>query len=96
MRACAACAVLILSQPAGMHSLAMSRAAPSPTGCWHPPPGPRSFGFVPSKPELDAAAALVQPALAQQLRPWEVDILLWGAARLGYHPGPGIMQARGG
>lgn len=50
-----------------------------------------SFGFSPSRGDLDAAAALVEPALGT-LRPWEVALLLWGAARLDYHPGAGIMQ----
>ncbi|GAB4816837.1 hypothetical protein N2152v2_003883 [Parachlorella kessleri] len=50
-----------------------------------------SFGFVPTRDDLDAAAALVEPSLGS-LRPWELAILLWGAARLGYHPGRSMME----
>lgn len=49
-----------------------------------------SFGFTPAAADMDAAAALVQPHLAQ-LRPWEVSVLLWGAARLGYRPAPTLL-----
>jgi hypothetical protein len=53
-----------------------------------------SFGFVPAREDLDAAAALLEPSL-KALRPWELAVLLWGAARLGYHPGGRAMEVNG-
>lgn len=44
-----------------------------------------SFGTSPKQADMDAAAKLLQPHL-DSLRPWEVAVLLFGAARLGYQP----------
>lgn len=50
-----------------------------------------SFGFTPSQADMEAAGAAVEPHVAQ-LRPWEVAVLMWGAARLGYAPGPRLLS----
>jgi hypothetical protein len=55
----------------------------------HPPASPR---LLPDRPNLLAAAALIEPHV-DSLRPWEVSVLLWGAARLGYEPRPALLRA---
>ncbi|PSC76100.1 E3 ubiquitin-ligase ARI4 [Micractinium conductrix] len=51
-----------------------------------------SFGYAPPPGTLAAAAAAVEPCL-DDLRPWEVAVLLWGAGRLGYTPAPSLLAA---
>ena len=46
-----------------------------------------SFGQAPSQAAMGAAGRLLEPHLPH-LRPWEVSVLAWGAARLGYAPTP--------
>jgi hypothetical protein len=50
-----------------------------------------SFGQAPSQSAMDAAGRLLEPHLPN-LRPWEVSVLAWGAARLGYVPTPSIAR----
>jgi len=50
-----------------------------------------SFGYVPAKHDLDAAAQMVQ-ANADELDGWEMSSLLWAAARLGYRPADHVMD----
>ncbi|KAL4425499.1 hypothetical protein ABPG75_009515 [Micractinium tetrahymenae] len=49
-----------------------------------------SFGYTPSAADMAAAGRAVEPHLAA-LRPWEVAVLVWGAARLGFSPGPALL-----
>ncbi|KAL4419413.1 hypothetical protein ABPG77_003387 [Micractinium sp. CCAP 211/92] len=49
-----------------------------------------SFGYTPSRADMEAAGQAVEPHLAA-LRPWEVAVLVWGAARLGFSPGPSLL-----
>eukprot|EP00887_Chlorella_sp_A99_P000711 scaffold5.g711.t1 len=44
-----------------------------------------AFGYVPAYKDMARAAALVAPHLPE-MAPWEVAVLLWGAARLGWQP----------
>lgn len=66
-----------------------------PTQLPHPP----LAGCSPPRPfvqEMAEAARLVEPRLPE-FQPWEVSVLLWGAARLGYQPSPAqavALQAR--
>ena len=50
-----------------------------------------SFGYNPSKAELDEAAQLIE-AHAEDFDGWEICSLLWAAARLGYRPSPAVMD----
>lgn len=49
-----------------------------------------SFGYTPSPADMEAAGRAVEPHLAA-LRPWEVAVLVWGAARLGFSPSPSLL-----
>ena len=65
----------------------------------HPATAPPLAGCPPPRPfvqEMAEAARLVEPRLPE-FQPWEVSVLLWGAARLGYQPSPAqavALQAR--
>lgn len=51
-----------------------------------------SFGYNPSKAELDEAAELIE-AHAESFTGWEVSSILWAAARLGYRPSPTVTDS---
>lgn len=50
-----------------------------------------SFGYVPTKHELDTAAQIVQMH-AEEFNGWEISSLIWAAARLGYRPADSVMH----
>ena len=50
-----------------------------------------SFGYVPTKHELDTAAQIVQTH-AGEFDGWEISSLIWAAARLGYRPADSVMH----
>lgn len=51
-----------------------------------------SFGYNPTKAELDQAAQLIK-AHAEDFDGWEVSSLLWAAARLGYRPSQPVVDS---
>lgn len=51
-----------------------------------------SFGYNPTKAELDEAAQLVE-ASAEDFDGWEISSLLWAAARLGYRPSQHVVDS---
>ena len=51
-----------------------------------------SFGYNPTKTELDQAAQVIK-AHAEDFDGWEVSSLLWAAARLGYRPSQPVVDS---